>query len=590
VFVNRANGKSQFNMIIPCDKQVRGFLIIFLLLVLIQTLHADPTGKTAVLVELDDPYYTLAEEIAQHEDLPLVNSLSEAFACDPTFLLWVVAPSSLSDQRMIEFGIALREQARVISIGIISGSTVDLARDLWQRGAQVKGQQVFAVNSKYPSAGFPEGRLIQFRGDNGVTQPLSKSSLLQAIAKADYLTYTGHSGNYYWKLEEETQLVSDEIPRLPPVVIGTAGCNSFRIWRDNSLALRFVDQGAAAYSGFVFSPWEGYLIGEFDHLPFRYTWPDFPIGLVLQAQLRGTLQAFAAFPYYWLLGDPRIALQADPPYRLVDERQEGDTLVLDYADAPAGLLPVLISGGAKYRFVSVPGVTAATEYDPFYNNRLQMINNKGDKHLVLMHKGGDFTLHLKVHPPWYWSTLDLLLDSLDMVLLSSFTGMLKFIVIIGLVCLFAFGGGWANIVLPHMLFPALVAATGFGLLHALYVLACAGHSSLTSKPVVESNPWVAVITFLIAGCGAVLFFNARSRLKKGLVLLLVTLPAWGEPFLALLLLSSMNATIDVPIYSARMALLVLPTFALECVLFASAYCLLQKLVPKTDGTSEKLLS
>jgi hypothetical protein len=375
-------------------------IITLLLLVLIQTLHADPASKTVVLAELDDPYYSLAEEIARHEDLPLVNSLNEALACDPTFLLWVVAPSSLSDRRMIEFGIDLREQARVISTGIISGSTMDLARDLWQRRDRVKGQHVFAVNARYSSAGIPEGRLIQFGGNDRETRPLSKSDLLQTLTKADYLTYTGHSGNYYWKLEETVKLVSDEIPRLRPIVIGTAGCNSLRPWRDGSLALRFVDQGAAAYAGFAFSPLEGFLIGEFDHLPFRYTWPDFPIGLVLQAQLRGTLQAFAVFPYYWLLGDPRIALQADQPYRLVNERQQDDTLVLEYTDAPAGLLPVFIPGGARYDFVTVPGVTSAAQNHPFYNSRLQMINNKGDKYIVLVHKGGDFSLHLQAYPPW----------------------------------------------------------------------------------------------------------------------------------------------------------------------------------------------
>jgi hypothetical protein len=50
-------------------------------------------------------------------------------------------------------------------------------------------------------------------------------------------------------------------------------------------------------------------------LPFRYTWPGFPIGHVVQFQNRGAVQDFAAFPYCFLLGDPRITVQSAPAYR-----------------------------------------------------------------------------------------------------------------------------------------------------------------------------------------------------------------------------------------------------------------------------------
>jgi len=240
---------------------------------------------------------------------------------------------------------------------------------------------------------------------------------------------------------------------------------------------------------------------------------------------------------------------------------------------------VLITGGAKYRFVSIPGVTAATQEDRFYNSRLQMINRGDDKYLIFVHQGGDFSLHLRTHPRWYWSALDLLLDSLDMVLHSSFMSRLKFVIIIGLVCFFALKEKWADTVRHRVLLTAFVAAASFALLHALYVLMRAGDSTLTSKPVVATAPWAAVATFVIVGCGAVLFFNARSRVKKGLVLLLVTLPVWGEPLLALVLVSYMHTRIETPIYSVRMVWLILPTFALECILFGSIYYALQRTIP-----------
>jgi hypothetical protein len=97
--------------------------------------------------------------------------------------------------------------------------------------------------------------------------------------------------------------------------VGTGSCQTLRPWKEGSIARSFIDRGAAAYSGFVFSPNGGYLVGEFDGLPYRYTWPDFPIGHAVQVQNRGTLQGFARFAYQFLLGDPRTALPPEPPYR-----------------------------------------------------------------------------------------------------------------------------------------------------------------------------------------------------------------------------------------------------------------------------------
>ena len=197
---------------------------------------------------------------------------------------------------------------------------------------------------------------------------------------------------------------------LNQIVVSTGSCQTVRPWNDNSIALRFVDQGAAAYAGFVYSPNEGYLIGEFDGLPFRYTWPGFPIGHVIQAQNRGTLQGFARFPYLFLLGDPRIAFQSYPPYSLVDDRLEDGQRILKFQQVPSGVIPVRITGGATYRFVEAEGITTAAEQDPFYNSRLQMVDIQEDKYILLVHPGGDLTLRLRPQAPWHWFLRDILLD------------------------------------------------------------------------------------------------------------------------------------------------------------------------------------
>jgi len=161
----------------------------------------------------------------------------------------------------------------------------------------------------------------------------------------------------------------------------------------------------------------GYLIGAYRGLPFRYTWPGYPIGHAVQVQNHGTLQGFAQIPYYFLLGDPRIALQAEPAYRQVGAETSAGTLTISYAGAPVGVIPVRIPGGARFSFVEVSGAGVAWEREPFYNSRLQMADIGDDKFVLFEHKGGDFDLQLRTRPPWYWVPADILMDALDGTLL-----------------------------------------------------------------------------------------------------------------------------------------------------------------------------
>ena len=238
--------------------------------------QAAPTGDTIVVASPDDPYYLLAEEIAQNESVAVAHSIEDAAALNPTFVLWVVSPEHLSDQTMVSLGHAMLEWPSAISLGIISGSTSEYARVLWQRAKLAKGERVFAVNAANPSASILEGRIIEFESHGNQTTPLTKTNLRRVLCEADYLSFTGHGGTRYLRLGDDVTLTADDVPSLPPTVISTGSCKTFRPWQDGSIALRLVDQGAAAYSGFVWSPNEGFLIGEFTDLPFRYSWPGFP--------------------------------------------------------------------------------------------------------------------------------------------------------------------------------------------------------------------------------------------------------------------------------------------------------------------------
>jgi len=82
--------------------------------------------ELVVLTDRDDPYYPLAEEIAKAEEAPVATSLKQALSCQPIFLLWVVSPDSLSDEAMIEFGLAMKDRSSAVSSGIITASTIVL--------------------------------------------------------------------------------------------------------------------------------------------------------------------------------------------------------------------------------------------------------------------------------------------------------------------------------------------------------------------------------------------------------------------------------------------------------------------------------
>jgi hypothetical protein len=97
----------------------RAVMAVFLALLVSVTIHAGVVEavsqpETVILADAADPYYSLATEIAGQENLPIVHSLDEALYREPAFLLWVVSPGRLSDQVLVDFGLAMRERSSSI--------------------------------------------------------------------------------------------------------------------------------------------------------------------------------------------------------------------------------------------------------------------------------------------------------------------------------------------------------------------------------------------------------------------------------------------------------------------------------------------
>jgi hypothetical protein len=490
--------------------------------------EADTAARTVIWSEPQDPYYDLAREIARAEDLPLADALDGALAHDPEFLLWVVSPERLSEEMLSDFGAALQQYGKVTSVGLISGSTIDTARALWQRQPDYTGRHLSIVPREGQIDVWEDSRLTHY--------PLTIEHVVAQIERANYVVFDGHGSRRYWKLDETTELVASNLSSLPPQVIAAGACQTFKIWSEDSIALAFTDRGAAAYVGFLHSP-HGYLVGDPKGFPFRYTWPDFPLGHAVQVQSRGLQQGFIAWPYYLILGDPRLALQAGPPYRVQGDETVGNARVLTFAAAPEGVIPVRVPGGAAYRFVEIPGVGRAWQGDLFYNDEMQMADIGADKYLLFLHKGGDFTVRLYCRPPWYWPVLRTVTDALDHVtaIQHSQGSLAPGLIASGVLALIV---AWVYLrnkpplarSVPLSIAVGLLLTTlrgGYGLARQAYLTTMYTHWLRTMDEAFEISLLFLIPTLLMAAGGVWLYLNARSRWGRGGAFLAILFPNWA---------------------------------------------------------------
>lgn len=466
-------------------------------------------AATVVLARPESPYRSLAQHIAALEAIPLVDSVAEALALRPAFLLWVVSPTELSDHAATSFSLALHRAPSRPSTGLITGSSLRLARDLYERAGSARGDRAAAVLGE---DAFSTGQLVELVGEQRRSQPLAATTdVVNLLRRVDYVHYAGHGGSGYWRLRGHERIAAHDVPPLPPVVISTMSCQTTRIWQSGSIALRMVDAGAAAYSGFYYSPMTGYQIGE-EAGPFRYTWPEVPIGHVVEAMNAGAVKGYARFPFHLLLGDPRIALRSKPPCRLLDHGHSGGVRTLSCSGAPSGLVPVRIPDGARYTFVEVAG-TSAWDGEQFYNRRLQMATIGDDRLLLVEHRGGDLLISLRERPRLVRLATDPLADALDQLLISMADRRHGGDVIAVLLAAMALSLAVRRVRRRRSerihVVPAAAVGLIAALLHASYALVRQQDLVVITKPI-EFSPIAAVGTGVLVGCGAFFFLTARS--------------------------------------------------------------------------------
>jgi len=544
-----------------------------------ETTGADALRPVVVLADPADPYHGLAREIADREGAPIARTPTEALGLRPDMLIWVVHPSRLSDRVLVEYGRAVQRAGAMPALGFISGSSVELARSLYERSLTMAKPVVATVWGDWGG----HSEVIQYsRGDSTAQVPLALASFKDVLSQADAVMYRGHGGARYLRFADSMTFLAEDVPSRVPRLVATYACNTFRIWAPHSVAMAFSDRGAAAFIGYSYSPMPGFHMTE--GFPFRHTWPGFPIGRLVQLQSAASMRGLFAFPTYHLLGSPRLSVRDSPPYRIVADRSSGGERLVTLADVPADIIPVRLEGGAAFETTEVAGLGRVWRQDPFYNGRLQCLDVAADRYLLLQHSGGPVTIRLSMDRPILSPIAGALLKGLDLCLVvfpradRATCGAFALLGVIGL--------GW-GIVRRRGKCRVAIAALGAGGLfaggHAGYAFFRVSRIDVVSSVEGPLHAWMFAAGWALAAWGAYRFSVARTWKGRVVGVALAVLNAlsmvlvWlGWP---LMFNARVMGTLGGPLYNLRPGFLTLiGTLALAIlalVAFASTGCILR---------------
>lgn len=378
------------------------------------------TPHLVVLSNENDPYYPLGQEIAKTEEALLIESVEDLYDISSRYVLYVASPNNITAQTLLQFSRFFKESGKYPALGIVTGSSIEQARRLWQRKVLAKGERRFIATDANKAVGLETGIIFDASSRPFHNITLNKDHIIDALQQADYFYWARHVTytKWFWDQQNPSNDVSlrvQDLPQLPPVVIHTPSCNSFLPSQKDNIALGFVERGAAAYIGHLYTPapFSGIFIGHLHDLPGRYTWDQFPIGIMTQVQNRMALRAASHLPYLFMLGDPRIALTQEQPYTVDSDQVYGDKRVIQGHTQHTGVLPVYIEEGAAYSFVRIKGLSSVSDRDLFYNGQIQTLNLQADKYLFFLHNGGHFHIEISKTPPFLWAIVDSLHDAFE---------------------------------------------------------------------------------------------------------------------------------------------------------------------------------
>jgi hypothetical protein len=571
-------------------KLVMGIIICWVLAGFIFGESSQLKGDTIILSKEDDPFYPLAIEISKHENIPVVHTVDEVLGKGKEFLLWVISPDFLSDEVIMSFSEKMKYSRNFPSTGIISGANIETAKALYYRG-RCRIEKNSGENLQYISVAYADNYKLLLSRENQIKEiPFTKTNLINIFPTLNVFFYWGHGGSNYFKIKKSEKLIPREIPGLPGSIIKAGSCNSFRIWRGQSMALQFIEKGADAFFGYSYSPAPFYMFGYFEAPPLINSFKQVPLGHLVHLQNRADLKGFVRIPFLFLLGDPRIFLQPQTPYTLINDREDADdsSRILKYRSMVKGFLPVYIPGGAKYDFLKIefPEVEKKNAYtyyywedSPWYHSKIQTLNFHQDKLILFKLCGEEFLVKLTNKPSSSAFFLShTLLNGLDYSFIFCMqTGgnlISCLFILILVVCLIV---SYKKNSLPGLkasLVKGIIAGTIFSLLLLLYTSIRVKHMTIISNA--HDFSWITIIAgFFLTALSTALFFRVSKLWKKIISFsflvspVLITLIVWTFSILFGNIIVMVH--IKKGIYNSSVLYLSLITLTVEIVFFTFLY-------------------
>jgi hypothetical protein len=377
--------------------------------------------ETVILSDPDDSYYTLAKEIADAEQTVISHDFTQALSYRPKYILWVASPDSLSEEDLWTIGDIFKRMDFYPAMGIISGDSTESARQLYQNGKLTKSGISYLGSDVEVDQQIMAAVIVDLNQPEEGIIPLTKDSLIETLAKSDFFYWVRHVSvdKWMWMTDtansEDGRLMSKDIPELGSLAIITPSCGSFQPWREDSIAMGFVNHGAAAYLGHVHTSVvsNSFLMRKGYSIPGASTWKEFPLGIQAQVRRRMEGKVTSATPLYFMLGDPRAYLSDSQPYTILSDKAKDGTRTITGETDLRGYLALKVEDGAGYDFTTITGLTSISENDLFFNNYLQSLDLGGDKYLLFYQEDGDFEITLKEKAPFLWVLWDGLMDALD---------------------------------------------------------------------------------------------------------------------------------------------------------------------------------
>jgi hypothetical protein len=553
-------------------------------------------NRTIILSKKNDPFYPLAIEISKREGIPVVNTLDAVTRSEKEFLLWVISPGFMSDEVIVSFSTAMKSKRNFPSSGIISGSTIEMARALFYRGRE-RIEKHLQKNAGMLSIAYADNyKLLVSRGSEVTEIPFDKKNFTSLLPKTDILFFWGHGGSTYFRIKKTGKFISRDIPDLPGTIIKSGSCNSFRLWSGQSIALHFANKGAAAFFGYSYSPAPFYLLGYFKEPPLINSFKQVPLGHIVHMQNNADLKAFARIPYLFLLGDPRIFLQSYNPYTLIDDIEGADrtSRILKFRSSVKGFIPVYIPDGSRYDFLEIVSPDKEKknrndsysfwEHSPWYHSKIQTLNFHQDKFILFEHHGGEFTIKLRIGAPSFYPITHTLLNSLDYsFIFCAQTGgdviSLFFIVILSI---------WFIVIKKKISLPvlkeSLVKGVCAGAVFSLFLFFYTGIRAQNITIISSSREfsWFTIIIgFFLVALSAALYFQSKKKWTKILcfsILLspvLITIIVWTSSILYGNIMASTQ--IKKAIYNGSVVYLSLITMTIEIVFFTLLFLWLTRI-------------